>query len=115
MEPNSEGWEALKAILECTQLLRTTRACPAPGTRSARTGPFTSSAALGQPTTCSTAYHFLSFNSGLVTATLRRLNRYLAHISAKTDLAKQMADNMAKMVNLQAAVAANMMADAVKL
>jgi hypothetical protein len=46
---------------------------------------------------------------------LRRLNRYLAHISAKTDLAKQMADNMAKMVNLQAAVAANMMAAAVKL
>ena len=39
----------------------------------------------------------------------------LAPISAKTDLARQLADNMAKMVNLQAAVAANMMADAVKL
>ena len=46
---------------------------------------------------------------------LETLNRYLAHISAKTDLARQMADNMAKMVNLQTAVAANMMADAVKL
>ena len=28
MDPNSEGWETPKAILERTQLLRTTGQCP---------------------------------------------------------------------------------------
>jgi hypothetical protein len=36
---------------------------------------------------------------------LETLNRYLAHISAKTDLAKQMADNMARQLNVGASAA----------
>ena len=41
---------------------------------------------------------------------METLNRYLAHVSAKTDLAKQMADNMARMVNIQGSVAADVLA-----
>jgi integrase/recombinase XerD len=36
---------------------------------------------------------------------LETLNRYLAHISAKTDLAKQMADNLARQLNVGASAA----------
>lgn len=43
------------------------------------------------------------------------LNRYLARISAKSDLAKQLADNMARMTNVQAKVAADFMAEIVKV
>lgn len=43
------------------------------------------------------------------------LNRYLARISAKSDLAKRMADNMAKMANVQGKVAADIMAETVKV
>jgi len=46
---------------------------------------------------------------------LETLNRYLAHISAKSDLAKQLADNMAKMVAIQGSVAADVLADAVRV
>jgi hypothetical protein len=46
---------------------------------------------------------------------METLNRYLARISAKSDLAKQMADNMAKMTNVQGAVAADVMAETVKV
>ena len=46
---------------------------------------------------------------------IETLNRFLAHISAKSDLAKQMADNMAKMANVQGAVAADVLAETVKV
>lgn len=46
---------------------------------------------------------------------LETLNRYLAHISAKTDLAKKMADNAAKMMNTQGGVAADLAAELVKV
>jgi integrase/recombinase XerD len=46
---------------------------------------------------------------------METLNRYLARISAKSDLAKQMADNMAKMANVQGAVAADELAETVKV
>jgi non-homologous end joining protein Ku len=46
---------------------------------------------------------------------LETLNRYLARISAKSDLAKQLADNMARMTNIQGTVAADMVADAIKV
>jgi integrase len=46
---------------------------------------------------------------------METLNRYLARISAKSDLARQMADNMAKMANIQGTVAADIMAEAVKI
>jgi integrase/recombinase XerD len=44
---------------------------------------------------------------------METLNRYLAHISAKTDLDKQLADNMARMVAVQGCVAADVLAEAV--
>jgi hypothetical protein len=40
---------------------------------------------------------------------------YLARISAKSDLAKQMADNMARMANVQGTVAADVLAETVKV
>ena len=43
---------------------------------------------------------------------VQTLHRYLARISAKSDLAKQLADNMAK---IQGTVPANVMAEAVKV
>jgi integrase/recombinase XerD len=46
---------------------------------------------------------------------LETLNRYLARISAKTETAKQMAENMAKMVAMQGSVAADVMAEAVEV
>jgi integrase len=46
---------------------------------------------------------------------MQTLHRYLARISAKSDLAKQLADNMAKMAMIQGTVAANVMAEAVKV
>ena len=46
---------------------------------------------------------------------METLNRYLARISAKSDLAKQMADNMAKMANVQGAIAADVLAQTVKV
>jgi len=46
---------------------------------------------------------------------LETLNRYLAHVSAKSDLAKQMAENMARMIQVQGTVAADVMAEAVKV
>jgi integrase len=46
---------------------------------------------------------------------LETLNRYLARISAKSDLAKQLADNMARMTQIQGSVAADAMADAVRV
>lgn len=46
---------------------------------------------------------------------METLNRYLARISAKSDLAKQLADNMAKMANVQGAIAADVLAQTVKV
>jgi integrase len=46
---------------------------------------------------------------------METLNRYLARISAKSDLAKQLADNMAKMAMIQGTVAADVLAAAVKV
>jgi hypothetical protein len=46
---------------------------------------------------------------------METLNRYLARISAKSDLAKQLADNMAKMAMIQGTVAADVMAESVKV
>jgi hypothetical protein len=46
---------------------------------------------------------------------METLNRYLARISAKSDLAKQLADNMAKMAMIRGTVAADVMAKAVNV
>jgi integrase/recombinase XerD len=46
---------------------------------------------------------------------LETLNRYLAHVSAKSDLAKQMVENMARMIQVQGTVAADVMAETVKV
>ena len=46
---------------------------------------------------------------------METLNRYLARISAKSDLAKQLADNMAKMAMIQGTVAADVLVAAVKV
>jgi integrase/recombinase XerD len=46
---------------------------------------------------------------------LTTLNRYLARISAKSDLAKQMSENMVKWVGKSGAAAADMMAERVKV
>ena len=46
---------------------------------------------------------------------METLNRYLARISAKSDLARQMADHMAKMAQIQGTVAADVMAETVKI
>jgi hypothetical protein len=46
---------------------------------------------------------------------METLNRYLARISAKSDLARQMADNMATMTQIQGTVAADVMAETVKI
>jgi len=46
---------------------------------------------------------------------METLNRYLARVSAKSEMAKQLADNMAKMAQLQGTVAAAVMAETVKV
>lgn len=46
---------------------------------------------------------------------LETLNRYLARISAKSDMARKLADSMARMAQIQGAVAADAMAEAVQV
>jgi hypothetical protein len=46
---------------------------------------------------------------------MQTLNRYLARISAKSELAKQLADNMAKMAMIQGTIATDVLAASAKV